>query len=120
MEEMIDKFWYETLDWSMIWVCLAAIITLSLFIALNPKKIDLEKKGVSNYFVNTWKNHAYNLFAGFVMLSFVSEVGFPFVNYFMNLSIDVADGTLHFLAAISGLGGGYVIAKFIRIFQKIA
>lgn len=116
---MENEIWYKQLDWSMIWVCLGAIITLSLFIAMNPNKIDKENKGVSKYFVNTWKNHAYNLFAGFVMLSFVAEVGFPFVNSFLNLESDVVDGALHFLAALSGLGGGYVLAKLIRLFQKL-
>lgn len=115
----IELFWYQQLDWSMIWVCLAAIITLSLFIATNPKKIEKDNKGVGNYFVNTWKNHTYNLFSGFVMLSFISEVGFPLINSFLNLDFDVADGALHFLAAMSGLGGGYVIAKIIKAFQKI-
>ena len=115
----VQEFWYQQLDWSMIWVCLAAIITLSLFIAMNPNKINKENKGVENYFVNTWKNHAYNLLAGFVMLSFVAEVGFPLVNSWFDLDFDVADGALHFLAAMSGLGGGYVIAKFIKLFQKL-
>lgn len=119
MEMIEDTYWYQHLDWSMIWVCLASIITLSLFMALNPNKIQSDTKGVSNYFVNTWKNHAYNLFAGFVMLTFVSEVGFPFVNSWLNLEFDVADGALHFLSAMSGLGGGYVIAKIIKLFQKL-
>ena len=119
MEDMIQMVWYKALDWSMIWVCFAAIVTLSLFILNNTKEIETGTKGVSNFFVNTWKNHAYNLFAGFVMLSFVSEVGFPIFNSFIDMPFDVANGTLHFLAALSGLGGGYVIAKIIRLFQKL-
>ena len=120
MEE-VERFWYETLDWSMIWVCFAAVITLSLFIALNPTKsfAAVKENSVMNYFINTWKNHLYNLFAGFVMLSFVIEVGFPVINSFLNLPFEVASGALHFLAALSGLGGGYVLARIIRLFQKL-
>ena len=118
MKETVVELWYNQLDWSMIWVCLGAIITLSFFIALNPNK-ESQTHGVGKYFINTWKNHVYNLFAGFVMLSFVGEVGFPILNYFMELPFEIAEGAIHFLSAISGLGGGYIIAKIIRLFQKL-
>jgi len=114
MNETIEKFWYQTLDWSMIWVCLGAVIALILYMMIHVPNYDKTK----NYMLPTWKNYAYQIVSAFVMLSFVSEVGFKVVNHFLNLDIEVANDVLHFLAALSGLGGGYVFEKIIKLFQK--
>lgn len=131
MEEIV---WYKNLDWSMIWACLAAIICLSLFIAMNPTK-DIEAaktqfKGVGNYFVNTWKNHAFNLISGFLVMAMVIEIAVPVMDWLIQKAMVVfgfktefkirsIDEVAHFLAGISGLSGGFLIAKLIRRLQKL-
>jgi hypothetical protein len=114
MENTLEIAWYSNLDWSMIWVCFGAVIALTLYMMIHVPKLDQTK----SYLKPTWKNYAYQFVSAFVMLSFVSEVGFKAVNYFLNLDIDVANDVLHFLAALSGLGGGYVFEKIIKLFQK--
>ena len=131
---MENEIWYKNLDWSMIWACLAAIICLSLFIALNPEKDSAvaksQLKGVGNYFTNTWKNHLFNLFSGFLVMAMVIELAVPVMDWLIqkavlllgfqtDFEIRSIDEVAHFLAGISGLGGGFIVAKIIRKFQKL-
>lgn len=109
-----QTYWYQNLDWSMIWVCVGAVIALILYMKIHQPTYRTEK----SYLQPTWKNYAYQFVAALVMLSFVSEVGFPLINNFLNLPIDFENNVLHFLAALSGLGGGYVLEKIIKLFQK--
>ncbi|AGO49249.1 hypothetical protein Phi38:2_gp10 [Cellulophaga phage phi38:2] len=123
MEHVIEKLWYQDLDWSMIWVCLAAVLCLVLFMSMHQNETVESSKsklnGTGNYFIPSWKNYAFQILSALVVLSFVSEVGFPVVNSFMNLPIEVADSAVHFLAALSGIGGGFMFVKLIRLFQKL-
>jgi hypothetical protein len=114
---METQHWYLTLDWSMIWVCTGGVMALILFMASNPQEKSLS--GVGNYFTPTWKNYAYQIVAAFVVLSFIEEVGMPFVESFAGLSVEAENSVAHFLGAISGIGGGFILAKVIRLFQRL-
>ncbi len=118
MEFLIKELaWYQSLDWSMIWVCSLGIATMVVAMAIGVAERNLY--GVEDYFRGTWKNYVYQIFAGFLTLTFISEVGMKFVEYWMTVPVEVSSPLNHFLAALSGLGGGFIVAKIIRMFQKI-
>ena len=113
MEEII---WYKNIDWSMVWVCFGGISLIIL--AMLTGIANRSMYGVENYFKGTWKNYAYQIIAGLVVLSFISEVGLPFLEYFIQIPVDLSNPLDHFLAFISGIGGGFIVAKTIKLFQK--
>lgn len=114
---MENEIWYLNFDWSMIWVCALGIVTT--IVAMMTGVVSKNIYGVENYFKGTWKNYLYQIFAGFLTLSFVSEVGIKFVEYWITIPVDMSSPLNHFLAAISGLGGGFIIAKLIKLLQKL-
>lgn len=114
----MEKHWYQTLDWSMIWVCLFSIIALLLYMEVYGQKEVIQGKTGEVLRNNKWVKALYHLVAGFVMLSFVSEIGFDNIKPFLGLSLEAENNVAHLLAFISGISGGYVIAKIIRLAQK--
>lgn len=114
----MEKYWYQTLDWSMIWVCLASIIALLLYMEVYGQKEVVQGK-TGEVLRNKWVKPLYHLVAGFVMLSFVSEIGYASLKQFLNLDLETEGNVLHLLASLSGLSGGYVVAKMIRFAQKL-
>ncbi len=118
MEEEI--VWYMNFDWSMIWVCILGVAAVITLMVLDNEKARKKTTGsIDNYFIPTWKNYLFHLLAGLLMLTFISEVGIKFLNYYIELPQDLDGGINHFLAALSGIGGGFVIAKIVRLFQKL-
>ncbi|AXP79191.1 hypothetical protein CJ739_91 [Mariniflexile rhizosphaerae] len=118
MEETISKFWYQTLDWSMIWVCLGSVVALLLYMgAYGTKEIVQGKSG--EIIRNKWVKPFYHLVSAFVVLAMIKEIGFDSIKSFIGLSLDAEGKTIHTLAVISGLGGGYILSKLIRFFQKL-
>ncbi|WP_027064591.1 hypothetical protein [Maribacter sp. Hel_I_7] len=117
MGEIVEKFWYQELDWSMIWVCTGGILVTIMAIGTGITQKNLY--GVDNYFKGTWKNYLYQILSGYLVLSFIVEVGLPFADYFVSIPVDIQTPIDHFLAAISGLGGGFIVAKLIRLLQKL-
>ena len=105
--EVIEIVWYKNLDWSMIWVCLAAVIVHLLYMDINKKAV--------NY---TWKNYAFYLVSSFLVLAFISEVAGWAITTYTSFSIEVTSGINHFLAALSGLGGGYITTGLIKRFKN--
>lgn len=119
MGETNELVWYMNFDWSMIWACLAASLLTILFISIQGKKLD-QTKGVNSYLKPTWKNHLYHIGAGLVMLTFISEVGLDFVKkYVVDMDVETSNDISHLLAVFSGLAGGFVLAKIIRLIQKL-
>lgn len=129
----MELAWYLKLDWSMIWACLGAIALVSLAMAMQADRTVSEAKdklaGVGNYFVPTWKNYAFQAIAGLVMLSFVAEIGIPVIDFIISklnavlgtdisFTIESSAEVAHTLAVLSGIGGGFILAKLIKLFQK--
>lgn len=114
----MEKYWYQNLDWSMIWVCLFSIVALLLYMEVYGQK-EVTKGKTGEMLRNKWVQPMYHLVAGFVMLSFVSEIGFDNIKPFLGLSLEAEDNVAHLLASLSGITGGYVIAKIIRFAQKL-
>ena len=101
--------WYQTLDWSMIWVCLIAVVVHLLYLEINKNAVKY-----------TWKNYLFYVLSAILVLSFISEIAGYMISNYTNISIDLAEGINHVLAAISGLGGGYITTNIIkRIESKI-
>ena len=106
MEAVIEKVWYQSFDWSMIWVCLIAVAVHLLYLDMNKKAVKY-----------TWKNYAFYLLSSILVLAFISEVAMPIVSQYFTMSMDFEGSINHFLAALSGLGGGYITTGLIKKFQ---
>lgn len=132
-QKVMEQIWYKHLDWSVIWACFGAVVVLILFLEKNRGKDILkaqEEKGVLNYFFPTYLNYIFHFISAFVMLSFVSEIAVPFFDWMIqkatllfgfetDFKIKSSDDIAHFMAVVSGLSGGYVLAKAIKTIQKI-
>lgn len=106
MKEITEIVWYEHLDWSAIWVCVIAILVHLVYLKINKNK-------------EITKYHCFfYALSGVLVLSFINEMGLPTLKYFIELPIELEGSIVHFLAAISGLGGGYVATRIIKMFQK--
>lgn len=119
MENIKETLWYQNFDWSMIWVCIGAVLVLLLYMEVYGQKEVIIGKYGDAIRKRKWLKRVYHLASGLLMLTFVSEIGYGAIKPFINLSIEAEGNLLHFLAAISGLGGGYIIAKIIRLVQKL-
>ena len=111
MGNLKEPIWYNNLDWSMIWVCIIAVVVHILYLEINknPNKTNISF---------TWKNYTFYFLSSVLVLAFISEVGMPLVNQYFSISTDLQGSIDHFLSALSGLGGGYITTGLIKKFQK--
>ncbi|WP_341216945.1 hypothetical protein [uncultured Wocania sp.] len=109
MEKIKEQLWYYTFDWSMIWVCVAAVLVHILYLEINKKPTSAKL---------TIKHYLFYALSSLVVLAFISEVANWVLSNYTSASIDVKDGVSHFLAALSGLGGGYITSNLINRIQK--
>ncbi len=118
MNEMI-----ASVDWAMVIVCLLGVLTVTMYGLANiPKDPDISKllvQGVGNYFMATWPNFFFHATSSLLLLSFVDQVGLEFVGFFIELPIEDSSSVHLVLSAMCGLGGGWIVAKIIRLFQKL-
>lgn len=108
MDSIKELAWYLTLDWSMIWVCVGAVIVHMLYLELfknPPVKI-------------TMKIGLFYLLSSLTVLSFVPEIGTTTLTYlidkFTGLQFEFQGEALHILAFLSGLLGGYLVVLLIK------
>jgi len=107
MEVIKETVWYMNLDWSMIWTCILAVVVHILF-------LEISSKVKSRKFVH----YAFYALSSLLVLSFISEVAGWVLENYTSFSLDVQSGINHFLAAISGLGGGYIVTFIINRIKK--
>lgn len=101
----METIWYKNLDWSMIWVCLIAVAVHVIY---------LKRKGVKITIIDV----LFYLLSSILVLSFISEIAGWFLSQYTSISVDIQDSINHVLAAISGLGGGYITTSLIKRIQK--
>lgn len=123
MENSIQKLWYQTFDWSMIWACAGGLLCVIVFQIVQSKNIKNSQSAISDYFTLTWPNILFQIIAGYLMLAIVPEIGIPLFRIFTKvigaeIEVDSVENIAHTLAAICGLFGGYFLAKIINKVQK--
>lgn len=109
MAEITEIVWYKNFDWSMIWVCVMAVFVHALYLEVSNNNGSLKV---------TWKHYLFYLLSSLLVLTFISEVGLKFVNYFFTIPVDLIGTVDHLLAALSGLGGSYIVTIIINRFKK--
>lgn len=128
MEETIKEIvWYKDLDWSAIWVCFSSYVALMFFLKgklpKDPEEAKKYLKGIGNYYILSKWNIGFHFLAAFIVLSFASEVGLPVILFllgnFVELPPEHISTAKHFLACLSGIGGGYILAMIITRLLKI-
>lgn len=119
MSNLKEIAWYQTFDWSMIWVCTGAVLVLALYLEIYGSKEVISGKSGDKIRNNRWLKYTYHLTSSILMLTFITEIGYNAIKPLLGISIDAEGDLLHFLSALCGLGGGYVVAKLIRLIQKL-
>ena len=125
MENLNNDYWYQNLDYSMIWVCAAFSVIVIIGLSINYDKSVQQAKttGVKLYLKPTWKNYLFHFLCGLAMLPVFSELGMTVVLYVVETlsgySLEVSGQGKHVLAALSGLTGGFLVAKGIKLIQKL-
>ncbi|MEM8507957.1 MAG: hypothetical protein AAF717_09010 [Bacteroidota bacterium] len=123
LEHKTDILVFQDISLAMLVTCLlAATTTVLLAWASFSKKEEIHNAvwGTGRFFVPNLRNILFHVFASLLLLTFIHEMGYAFVKTFIEVPEGVKNGFDFFLAAFSGLGGGFVIAKLVAAIKSKA
>lgn len=124
-----ETHWYQNFDWSMIWTCVGAVLCLMLFFKAYKGQEVIQGQLAETIRGNFWWKVSYHLVSGLILLAIIGEIGVPLFDFLIQKAItmlgfqtkfriDSSEEIIHTLAFISGLLGGWIVAKIIRFGQK--
>lgn len=117
-----DVYVFQDITLAMLIVCLLGIgVAIAFGNAMAGQDINSAKHklyGVGHYFVPTRNNIIYHVFAGLLTLTFIKEVGFGIIKTWVEIPTEIEAIGDMFFSAMSGLLGGYIIARIIIFTSK--
>ena len=115
-----DTLVFQDISLAMLIVCLLGVCcTFFMAVAINDKANAKQAIwGTGDFFLPSLKNVGFHLVSALLTLTFIHEVGYAFVKYFIDIPLQIQEGLDLFFSAISGLGGGFIVAKIILLLKK--
>ncbi|BFP40458.1 hypothetical protein FGF1_13030 [Flavobacteriaceae bacterium GF1] len=118
MVHKTDMFIFQNITLAMLVVCLLGVLVAVLYgWAMMPRSSSMARErlyGVGHYFIPSWRNILYHLFAALLVLAFIQEIAWALVKYWVEMPLELRDGGDMFFSATSGVIGGYIVAKLLK------